>query len=266
MISFHAANPQSPPGVFTHGFRAVDTDDTLRIMRCIIAHVWSPIHFKDGHRKQVNFIEANWCALDFETPEMTVEQAHNVFADRIHVIGITRNHRIEKGGVTLDRFRVLLKWEYPITDLRIYRWNMRQMTERYPCDPACRDGARFFFPCRAVTQMAGEGYLEEVDLHPPDWFDAELVPGFAPAMGEAGVMPRWVAWQLDREIPVGERNPTIFRMASDLTKNGHAEDAIVALVLNSKTYGGKAAPEVLRDIQKAVRNGARKAREQGYGR
>ncbi len=244
----------------------VDTDDIERIARCVVGYVWSPIHFKDGHRRQANYIAANWCALDFESPEILLEDAQRIFCDRVHVIGTTRNHRINKGGVVLDRFRVLLKWERPIDDLRVYRWNMRQMTERYPCDAACRDGARFFFPCQAITQQEAEGYLEEVSTEVPEWFDAALVPSFGADRKEDGTMPGWVAWALDRIIPHGERNRTVYRIAMDLTKYGMDEERVVRLIVAGKTYNGQAEPNVMADIRKAVRNGAKKAREDGYGR
>jgi hypothetical protein len=258
----------SHPGTFTRGFECVATDDLPRLERCITKFVWSPIRFKDGVRRQANFEAANWCALDFETPDLTLEAAQALFIDRTHLIGTTRNHRKAKGDLPpLDRFRVVMRWERPITDLRLYRWNMRRMTDRYPCDVACRDGARFFFPCRQVTQMEVEGLLEEVDTHIPAWFDAELHPEFQAAAADAGLLPSWVTWALRVVIPVGQRNPTIYRMAKDLSKYGLDEEAIVAIVVGGKTYGGqeKVDKTVLAEIRKTVRSAANRAREDGYG-
>lgn len=258
MLSYHPLAPDTTtPNAYWRGFKGVDVDDVERLAKAVTSHVWSPIVWADGVRGQDHYRAANWCVLDFDSGEMSLAEAMKLFCDTEHFIGTTKSHQKNKGGVVCDRFRVAMRFETTITDVRVYRWNMHQILERYPCDKSCKDGARFFWPCQAVAHKEPEGYLVEVDDDVPDWFDR---PRTFAGHRASGVIPAWAAATLASVIPVGERNPTIYRLAKDLAKIGMEADEIVERVLQSPTYRGEVvAGRLLREIEKTVANGHRKA-------
>lgn len=257
MLSYHLRKPDAAtPNAYWRDFKSAEVDDVGRLSRAVVGYVWSPITWRDGVRRQDHFRAVNWCVLDFDDGEMTLADASNLFCDMVHFIGTTKSHQKDKGGRTCDRFRVAMRFEKTITSLRIYRWNMHQILDRYPCDKACKDGARFFYPCQAVTQLEGDGYHVEVDEAVPDWFDQ---PRTYAGHKAAGIIPAWAAATLESVIPTSQRNTTIYQLAKDLAKVGMEEDEIVQRIVQSPTYGGQAAGTLLQEIRKAVRSGHRKA-------
>ena len=74
--------------------------------------------------------------------------------DHKGIIATTRNHRKEKNGVICDRFRLVIPFDKPITDLETYKYNMRLALDRWPwIDKNALDGARFFFPSNKVIYL-----------------------------------------------------------------------------------------------------------------
>lgn len=254
MISYHYAKDQTG-AAYARGFKTADTNDVMRLSTAICGWVWSPCVWTGGVRRQENFTRADWCVLDFDDGEMGLEEACETFCDMVHLIGTTRSHRKEKGGPPCDRFRVLLKFDRPVTDLREYRYNMKKIIARYPADPAPKDGARFFFPCTMIVQAASEGYTEEL-LPVPDNFERPNLGRFR-AYGKAGVLPPKVRYSLMTTVPVGHRNPTWYGVAKDLTRCGLSEVEIIDLIVSSKTYEGKIGPDLLAEIAQCVANGTK---------
>lgn len=264
MISFYRGDRRTP----VDGFRAAQVTDLERLAKCMLSFIWSPIVFRGGVRREENFIEAFWCALDFEDPEFSLEQAQNVFCDMRHVIATTKSHGLAKGNApACDRFRVLLEWSEPIPDLRIYRWNMRRMLDRHPADGACIDGARFFYPCKELVSINvdAEAYTAPVNYEVPPNFENErlgLSPEKLAELRASGKVPSFAARWLANEIPVGKRNTYCYGIAKDLTYAGFELAEIQARILASPTYFGKPiTPPLLRKIEEATRNGAKAARK-----
>lgn len=166
MISYHLDPPLSVASGYASGFKIADINDVDRLARGISSYVWSPCIWQDGRRRQENFLRADWCVLDFDSPEMSLDQACRIFCDTVHIVGTTRNHQKEKHGVTCDRFRVMIRFSTSITALADYRHTMATVLERYPADPAPKDGARFFYPCTRIVSSASEGFTEPVLVAP----------------------------------------------------------------------------------------------------
>lgn len=236
---------------YTQGFKVADLNDPHRIAKGISSLVWSSCIWLQGYRKEVNFEYADWCALDFDSGELSLDQAVDNYCDMIHVIGTTKSHQKAKGGgQPVDRFRVLLKFDDRIDNLRLYRWNMYRLSQKLPADPACRDGARFFFPCTEIVSVSADGYTQEINTDIPDTFDR---PAATRRAIESGQVPGWVQGALANVIPIGERNGTIYRIAKDLRRCGFGHDAIVHMILNSRTYRGTIIPPKLsREIEQTV--------------
>ncbi len=254
MISYHLtpANPKTP-WAYARGFREARIDDLNRLARGINQYVWSPCIWRDGARRQDNFICAEWCVLDFDNGEMTLAQALNVFCDTVHIIGTSKSHGIDKGDGINDRFRVAVKLDRVISNLRDYRYTMQRAVARYPVDQNPKDGARFFFPCKEIVSISNDGYYEDA-LTAPDWFEQPNLAKYA-GYRKAGVLPPLVRAALSNVVGVGERNTTWYRVAKDLTRMGFEAGDIAARIVASPTYRGAVTCELQREIEACVSNG-----------
>jgi hypothetical protein len=222
----------------------------------VTRNVWSPIAFKNGHRKQINFLRADFLALDFENENFPLSEAIKVFSGMIHFIGTTRNHQILKGGKVMDRFRVVIKFDRPITDLSVYRYNLSKAIKHYQADNNCKDGARPFFPCREVVSVSDKGISWPVSDEKERMFDPDK---YYKRYERSGIFPPFVHYFLSTEIPIGDRNSHCYGFAKDLTRLNYSEKEIIDLILRSKTYASGCSSEVREDIEKAVRNGIKDA-------
>jgi hypothetical protein len=118
---------------------------------------FSAIVWKGGIRSKDNFICAVLCALDFDGGT-SVDEAAELFSKYNHIIAASRNHQKDKGGVTCDRFRVVLEFERPITDVKEFEFNMAYYTRKFRSDPQAKDAARFFYPCtKILSKNDGNG-------------------------------------------------------------------------------------------------------------
>lgn len=143
-----------------NGFHALESLITRR--------TYSPGIFKNNVRNSQNFQEAHVIGLDFDGG-LTVAEAKLLFQKYKHIIAPTRNHRISKGGVVSDRFRVILFLSSPITDARIYSTTVKGLFASFPqADKACKDAARMFYPSGFVYSSNPQGELIEpvVDILP----------------------------------------------------------------------------------------------------
>lgn len=241
---------------YTRGFKVADTNDVARLAQGLAHLVWSPCVWLEGHRRQDNFEFADWCVLDFDSGEMTLKDAVNDFCDMVHVIGTTKSHRVAKGGgPPVDRFRVALRFDERVDNLRLYRWNMWRLTEVFPADPACKDGARFFYPCVEIVSMSADGYTQELHKEIPPSFDR---PAATVRSINAGMVPKWVQRELDQVIPIGERNTTLYKIAKDLRRCGFEPGTILHMVLRSTTYRETlASPKLLTEMQQTIASACR---------
>ncbi len=255
MLSYHRRPP--PPRekkrefarFFTPGFQTVDTNDPVRIAEGLTKFVCAPGVFTDGYRTQDNFLYADWIGLDFDDGEMSLDQAvNNTFCDMIHVIGITMSHQTEPEW--RDKFRVMMPLERRIDSLALYRHQLRVAMKRWPCDEKCKDGARFFYPCREIVSVNTDGYHWEIDESVPK------EPDYA-ARNEArvkhGAVSGWAYSAFRVEWPPHTRNDTCFRLGCELGILGCSPEEITEKILVSPTYKGKDAPT--KEIFESVRNG-----------
>jgi hypothetical protein len=251
VISFHYDQKHIGKGeYYSRDFVRVETDDPLRIANCVRQFAWSTIAFQGGIRQQKFFVASNWLGLDFDDPDFTLSQAvENKFCDLIHVIGTTRSHQKPKGGITCDRFRVILKLEDTITDLATYRATAAHWVDHWEADEKCKDGARYFWPCTEIVSVCDDGDTIEV-IKPKErmeFRESELV--------EDGVLSYFAQWALLNVIPIGERNISCWRLGCDLAKAGYSLEDAVKLVLDSPTYRSGVTPALHKEIYDAVSRG-----------
>lgn len=243
------------------GYNVLDTP--LDVMaRHLTRSIWSPIIFEQGYRNSANFRETQICALDFENPEYPLAQALNDFCDMRHIIGTSRNHQREKDGhPPMDRFRVVMFFEKPFTDLEHYTQNMLAIIKRYGADPQCADGARLYYPCREIVSFLDDGYL--VDVVEKSTHKEERLRHFNAKEKylylHAGVLPEFAEMFSRTVIPVGSRNSACWRVARDLFKVGFATDDVYDWIVASPTYRDtkvpfKLAREILQVISSAEKS------------
>ena len=249
MISYHPLRGGGP-AQYAHGFCVAPIDDVQRLATGISSYVWSPIVWKDGRRHGDNFLSASWLVLDFDSPEMTLAQAINTFCDCTHIIGTTKSHQKDKGGVVCDRYRVCVRFTETITDVADYLHTMAAVTRRYPCDPAPKDAGRFFWPCVEIVSTGTDGYTEDVQKAPPP----SVASAPRTARYTAGVLGAFTRDWLTRAQPAGHLNEGCYRVAKDLLRLGMDPDDILARIIRSPTYNGKVNPNLLAEIGACIRS------------
>lgn len=258
MISYHLLKNGGDKD-YGHSFKTEEVYEAKGVAKYINEFVWSPCIWRDGKRDSKQFLKAYWLALDFDDPEMTLNEAIKAFCDMVHVIGTTRNHQKEKKGIVCDRFRVVLKFTTPIEDLRNYCYTMHKAMERYPVDKQPKDGARFFYPCREIVSVSNEGYTED-PLVAPDTFGRPVSKEKIEAYKATGTTPPFARWALSNVVPMGRRNTTWYRVAKDLARLGMPMDNIVARILASPTYESqKVDSALMAEIAQCARSGVKAA-------
>ncbi len=258
MLSYHRAPP--PPRekkreaakYFTRGFQTVDTNDPIRVAQGLTKFVCAPAIFKDGYRVQANFLFADWVGFDFDDGELSLAEAvENVFCDMTHVIGITMSHQTEPEW--RDKFRVMIPLERRVDNLALYRHQIALGMKRWPCDEKCKDGARFFYPCREIVSVNTDGYSWEIDEKVPPEPDYSAR---AEDRVKHGSIPAWVRSALQVEWRTRTKNDTCFKLGCALGILGYSPEAITNMILGSPTYLGKAAPK--KEIFDAVESGVKR--------
>lgn len=188
-----------PNQVYKH-WRTVNIDDLNRIAKGICRFPWSPVVWRDGYRKKVNFLCADLLVLDFDDGEMTLAEAvENYFCDYVHIIGTTKSHQVEKSDKPpCDRFRVVIPFEKRIRDLYTYEHQLRAARRNYPIDGGCKDGGRYFAQCKEIVSVNTEGEVWNIVAPPPKrkstpraikYLKNGVIPPKAREIFEHGLMP-----------------------------------------------------------------------------
>jgi hypothetical protein len=203
---------------------------------------WSPTVFKNNYRKTENFLYSDWCVLDFDESDMTLNDARDTFKDCIGFIGTTKSHQINKtnkDGKILegprDRFRVALAWESRIEDAETSRYSTALIGERYGCDTKCFEPARFYFPCTKI-----------IDVYYGDYFQSVISPSSGGLcvitnpdrvnthFGLSDIANTLLTYGITNQNFMHRRNDTIFKAALDLLRHGYSETELENLI-KSKT-------------------------------
>lgn len=139
----------------------------------ITQSMWSPSLFEDGVRSNKSFSSTKLMVLDIDSG-LSIEQAKKLFINFRHVIGTTRNHQKEKvsasGRITpaCDRFRIILELEEVITDAKVYKRVWHHVKGMCPqLDEACKDPARFFYPCTEIVHIQDGAKFPVIEAEEP---------------------------------------------------------------------------------------------------
>lgn len=241
--------------LYAKGFEVALTRDLAVISEIMMRYVWSPCVWKQGDRRETNFVAADYCVLDFDDPDTPLEQAvKNVFCDMAHVIGTTKSHQKEKHGVVCDRYRVLIPFTRMITQLGEYKATMRQVVTQYGSDQACKDGARYLFPCTRIVSIQPEGERQEITA-------AETVVQPTAYHHYGQRVPSWIMDLLKHGVKAGEsRNEACYRVAAGLAACGMDDvEEICKLITRSKIPNEFATPG---EIHGAVSRGTARGKKE----
>ena len=224
------------------------------IARAIVRFAWSPVQWKDGRRLKANFIRANWCVLDFDNGLTSLAQAKRMFEDCVHVIGTTKSHgKSKNGNPPCDRFRVMVKFDEPIEDLRDYEATMAYYIDKYDTDKTCKEGARFYWPCTEVVQWSDSGYTWESFKAPPP-----PPPVDYSVYREHGFLPRYIIGFLKMGLPKGNRNNLCNQIAYIAAQCDFPEHTITQAIIDSPTnWEGFSRDEIVRAVKSGFAAGKR---------
>lgn len=198
----------------------------------ITNYVWSPIEWKNGERKEANFIRANLIVLDFDSGR-TMEDVRDTFVDTRHLIATTKSHTEER-----HRFRLLLWPRRPIEDIQVYKYNIRKLADEQDADTACTDGGRFFWPSVEIRYWdVGGSHLSWLDiLTPPQSWIKKQEKIKERYNGPVVGLTNEAMSVLMRDIPVGERNDTWFKGCKDILRGGRPYDQMVTQIQSTPTF------------------------------
>lgn len=221
MFSWHKCKDEKSVHKNWHTLATPDFDGEWHpehIERTLCRFIWSPIKWRDGIRKESHFLGSLVCALDFDSPNTSLEWARETFKEYDVIIGTTKSHQKEKKGIVCERFRVVLWFTEPITDLALYKHNMVLLIQKYGADKACNDGARFFFPCTEIVESHG-GKCVEIEPLPVVSKENTSLYGVKRRRG--------MNYIIDAYPAVDHRNSTVFSVGCRLFRTKLDYDLII---------------------------------------
>lgn len=219
--------------LYKDGFKTSQNHNLLE--ENILKHVWSPCVWRDGIRLKENFLNSDFCALDFDQPhEETLSSMIRNLCDYKIIFATTKSHQKEKNGITCDRYRMIIPWSKRITSLIEYEYNMRLAYQRWEwADPQCLDAARYFFPCKqiAYSNRGGE-HNQGVEAVPPGYMVSHEALKESVRSGVNGEIPSWALMFInDGHLgQSGSRHTMIFAVAFELFKQGYEEKTVRSLI------------------------------------
>lgn len=244
-------------------FETIDSGSLDNLKTIITTTDYSLGQFKDGKRNLKNFERAEAIGLDFDAG-MTLDEAKEAFKDYSHIIATTKSHGIEKNGVVADRFRVILKLDSPITDVKTFESTWFDLASKFPaCDKACKDASRLFYPSKTVVSVNTNG-KKVATVQPKIENDEpwQVVDYDGPNPKE--LLPEWSKGKLAKTtkeflkegkiLPEG-RNNTVHKVARDLNQNLYSFEEASDLIMQAlETHDILANDFSEREVQTTIRS------------
>jgi len=218
------------PMHYAKGFVPLLAKNNDQLEQAITRHVWSPCVWAGGVRLKKNFIGSDLCVLDVDNGWRLNDCID--YLRRIgtwSMVGITKSHTPAH-----HRMRIIMRWAKTIEDVTQYEYNLSRFIETTAADVACRDGARFYYPCRGIVYQQNG-----IDVPVLTQKRAPSPPPGLPKNYDA--VPPWMADELSSGVPEGRRNRSAFRFALHLKQRGvdegHAREILAPIVSPGFTPG-----------------------------
>ena len=261
MLSYCPASREKPYEGNVTIFEVYDGDEGYIMQTIMKQYAWSPIVWSHCQRKEKNFYKAHYCALDFDEPEFTLDWAKRHFCDMWHIIGTTRSHQVEKGGIKADRFRVLLRFSRPICEVAEFKQNMKRIISHYGADENCYDGARCYYKCNEIisTNFGEDTYYEDVVAYKKVEISAERRAELQARDDERrgyGIVTQFMKRFMAVASPPGSRNKDCFVLGAECRRAGYSLDEATEILLATPTFRGTTdrQAEFLRTLANGYRN------------
>ena len=162
-----------PTGKINFISGVVETFDSLSdVARLITQTCWSPATFIDNYRNADNFLSTQLLTYDVDSG-MTIDNAMDILSDYKHIIATTKSHqKIKKNKPAIDRFRIILMLDKPITDKKVFKKVWINFLEKsgISADISAKDSSRFYFYSKEVFSINEEGISVNVDGYNSDIF------------------------------------------------------------------------------------------------
>lgn len=97
-----------------------------------------------------------------EKGEYSLDQALKDFSDTISIIGTSRNHQVEKNGVTCDRYRIFVVWEKPCVSAEMHENSLLPIQVDYNSDSSANSPVQLFYPLKEIVAINDSGYLQPI--------------------------------------------------------------------------------------------------------
>lgn len=222
-----------------------------RLAPIIVQKAWSPIVWRGGQRKKDNFLSSDLVALDFDNGEWSIDDAKNFcLATNLQaIIATTKSHQLEKKTITgitqpaVDRFRLVLPTVATCTSLDDFEYTMRMLMDGIPCDASCKDGGRFYFPCKEVVwscfdessatgkvqwMSCPEEETEEFRYHEKDVVAKEHYR-------DATAIPHYLIKDMRYGVKSPGRHKALYMIGCELGRRGFTEREIMQMLTNYKS-------------------------------
>ncbi len=108
-------------------------------------------------------------AIDIDSGLALEEAEKRLFSNQIEaLLGTSKSHQKEKNGVVADRFRIIFPLRNPLILPSQVRPLFDAILKLFPeADPACKDAARFYYPCTEVIVMSRGKMIDEICIPEP---------------------------------------------------------------------------------------------------
>jgi hypothetical protein len=215
-------------------FSAVSVTSLEQMAELCLKNNFSPAIFKDGKRNLANFEMAYCIGLDVDNdgklvqgkhvPEMTIEQAKEAFNDYTHLILPSRSHQKLKDGRVCDRFRIILFFTEPITDIDTFYATWFWCKEQWPAiDPQCKDPSRFYYKHSDIASTRAHGLrIKPVAPKPKELVERVDLSNIS--AHDRGKLSRSTLEFLLNGAEQGNRNGSVYNAAKEFQQNLYSLD------------------------------------------
>jgi predicted P-loop ATPase len=203
------------------------TRDLDQLSYELLNRPWAPGIFHEGVRNNKSLKSIQLLVLDIDEG-CSLEDAIIIFAPFKHIIGTSKSHQQDKGGVVCDRFRVILFLDKPLTTDEEFKEFWFAAYNKWPfIDKACKDSARFFFPCKEIISINEQGaeFTERAVKMPQSGGAKKAAEIFDKTRSNnKGRLSQATKDFIAFGAPDGEWHHTLFKAAADCKEQGYSQE------------------------------------------
>lgn len=213
--------------------------NTMEKIICNKDIVWSHCLFAGQYRKQFAFIGSYFCCLDIDDG-LKKEEAIAALEGYKFILAPTKSDGKLKEGKILDRYRIIVPFNEPCTNLDVLRYNQKMLGAKLKADTNAMDAARFWSPSKKIEVLMTEGKdLTLIDSIPKE----ETTEHKKKAQNKRAkyfqrnkALPPTVLDILEGRVKPGDKNTPLFKGVCDMVDNHFTEDETLDYILAVPEY------------------------------